>query len=630
MGLRAKSPALEAAVSRIREFVLLSQKGTYLPRIVPKEFPHRPDAETLERKDKISRFQNTADYQRVAPSQYTEFLKVLYPMRNRMGRLEPGTYSKTKINHALLYKHYCFLPEPGVMHMDPDDFEVFMASLISRRNFVKPGALSLSRANYCSPIEILVGYEKTVEARANHLGMCSKIVGDLTEAGLSVTPSERNQLMFMTFFKDKPEFMEMVQNALAKMDKSDAKYQHFDQLVNHRGTAMDMKIYMKLREQIGELKIGSLNILLQTGIRHGVQAMVAHLKTYLNRGDITPNRRTYQILVEENAMRGDVEGVVKAMEHIPPGTALDIRLLNSIISGLVQMGHPDLAESLIAPFMDVPELGLKSDEIFMKLLTSEDRAEYSRRMAYFDESEEKVPLKLHPTEETFLPLLKYYCTAKNTTFDHINKILFCMENTYGLPVTTRIFLLLFDSFVDSDYSIEDLRYITGKLISLHDAYYDVSDIRLRDKMERVQMPTELVSLLNDVMSTSPPQEIPSDKGTFTKLLDELVLRIYDAYISVIKDPRLVREIEHQRRVYVKSLGKARHLARLGPLSDGPTAHHLYKRDEFVYLKKAFVIDLLDNAEKEGKEWEKEGEEWEQGKLEKDTSYEMMRLIQKTN
>lgn len=586
-------PALGQAVSRIRSLIYASNEGKYLPRIVQNglrrpEFVKLSPQEFIARSVALQKHQEQQVHQESAQVPYVAFVRALYPVKNRLTRLETGSVFHTQINHNTLFKSYCELP--GVACIKHTDLEEFMSNMLYRRDFVKPAQLSLSSIDHLKPLAILRAYESGIELRKKHLSMCWKVFEDLKKAGIPLSLHEQNNLIFMNFYVDRKDIRDKVEIALDSIHKNHPDYQHFHALVKEQTTKFNMHTYKQLREQFEELLIDSFNILLFTALRHELLVAVEDLQSLISLLKIIPNGKTFRILLDHHGMHGDVEGFVSVLEQIS-AIDIDIKLVNSIVNGVVGLGHPEMAEMIIQSLMDREADELESNELFLKLLTFQDQLEYARRMLAYESMEQKELMKLHATEDTILPLLRFYCSNGNSTsFETINRLLFYMETVFALPITTRVFSFIFETFTTSNYALEDLIQVTGKLLSLHDSYYAMSDdIRLKDKVGRIEMPKNLVDMITDVMIPA-PSDVPSNQGTFIKLLDTLVRLIYDAFIARVEDVELKEKIFQQKETLFERL---QDIEQSSPNGEGPSPRNLYLRDELVYIKKGFIIELLD-------------------------------------
>ncbi|PVH20943.1 hypothetical protein CXQ85_004459 [Candidozyma haemuli] len=535
------------------------------------------------------------------PSQYVAFLQTLYPYKQSLARLEAPESPRALVNHSALYRQYMELPSPGVGHMEPEDFECFMREILKRRDFVKPSFVASSGSGYYSPSSILRGYKEQMEQREAHVKMCWKVIGDLKEAGIPISVEEQNQLIYLGFFRDRKDVLDEVEAAQRKKSYLDTAIG--ESAGEKKGGDLSPKLftweaYKSLKESLPQpIPLSSINVLLLTAFRNENKQAVEDVKELLNldkkhSGKIDPDRETFQRLIYGYADYGDTDTALEysalLADQFPE--FLDVENLNCIVYALVKAGAPESAEKVVQAVVSVLDRPLEAEEGYIKRLTPEDKKLYALAV---EEAVQKGTHKIFPTEITFLPLLDYY-SSSGTDFSTIRSLLQVMEHKCHLPLSTRVFLKVFESFQHGTHTLEDAKDTIAMVIGLHDAYHEIStDLRLKDKLDRLHMHPEVESLLHQTI-TPDSGSLPLEQGAFLKLSDRLVSAIYDAVISVIRksEPESALKIGDHRAELFEALAVSKANASKASV-DGPSTAELYQRDELNYIKKGYLIDLMD-------------------------------------
>lgn len=585
---------IAGSVARIRKHICNCESGNYITRrVTPTNIPNAVSKEEARvRESKLRRFRDL-NPQTVDLATYTRFVRALYPLSDNLGRFSTAESSRSMVNHTELLDAYHSLPKPGVAYIKPQDFETFMALAIDRRNFVKPNGLAPSSQHYFLSEQIINAYTQAVAARKQQLSDFWRITDDLNVAEVPVSKSEHRQLLFMAFYKDKPEILEMVERALENLSKSlDIYEDYFKKLRNAQETPYLLETVNQVRKSLEkDMDTDTLNMLLFSAFRHKdektKEAIIDELEL------MEPSRDTFRILFEgysyENALRPfSLNLHLLSTTHME---MLDVKLLNTLIQSLVRLNLIEQAESLVETFDKSRFRPLTENEQFLKLLTIDDRQKYSQYWSAFEDLRENPAYSIYPTENTFFPLLSAYCSA-NTEFDKIAKILYQAEQIWGIPITSRTYKQIFHSFTKSDHSAEDLRFVTGKLITSHDSMYGATDLWLRNQMQLVELPGNVASVLLEFIESENNRFQP-ENACLVKLSDELVQAIYTAFLTVLRgQPESLERAGNSHAKFKKHLGKAREEYRRG-ITPKPSLADLGSRDEFTYIKKAFIIELLD-------------------------------------
>lgn len=585
---------ISESVARIRTHLCNCEPGNYISRrVTPTNISNAVSKEEAHiRASKLRKFRDL-NPQNVDPATYTRFVRALYPLSDNLGRFSTAENSRSMVNHTELLDAYHSLPKPGVAYIKPQDFETFMALAIDRRNFVKPNGLSPSSQHYFLSEQIINAYTQAVAIRKQQLSDFWRITDDLNAAEVPVSKSEQRQLLFMAFYKDKHEILKMVENALENLSKSLEFYEdHVKRLRQAQESPYSPETVKQVRKSLEkDMDTETLNMLLFSAFRHRDEktreAIIDELEL------LEPNRDTFRVLLEgyshENALRPfSLNLHLLSTTHME---LLDVKLLNTLILSLVRLNMVEQAESLVETFDKSKFSPLTENEQFLKLLTIDDRQRYAQFWSAYENMKEKPALSIYPTEDTFFPLLSAYCST-NTDFDKISKSLYQAEQIWGIPITSRSYKQIFHSFTKSDHSTEDLKFITGKLITSHDSMYGASDLWLRNQMQLVELPGNVASVLLGFLESENNQFQP-ENACFIKLSDELVQAIYTAFLTVLKgQPESLERAANSHAKFKKQLGKAREEYRRG-VTPKPSLADLGSRDEFTYIKKAFVIELLD-------------------------------------
>lgn len=588
--------AISASVGRIRSRILNSGPGNYISgRVTPIPKPVSvSDEEAHFRRAKLQKFRDSHP-QDVDAASYSQFVHALYPLSDNLGRFSGQEASPTSVNHANLFEAYSRLPSPGVAYIKPQDFECFMAQVIHRRDFVRPNSLSLTSSYYFLSEQIINAFSKAQAARKSHLAEFWKVAGDLNVAEVPVTKNEQRQLLFMTLYRDRPDVLEMVQHAFESMNKALEKYEFYaEKLRQAHETMYSAKRVAQFREALkDDLDIDTLNMFLFTAFRHNDAKTRDHVLGEIEHFE--PNRKTFQVVLEGFAYESNV-GQFASYLHLLSTSHLDlvdVRMLNTLVRCLARLDMVDAAESLVGAFSADLFRPLQKDEQFLKQMTISDRDTYARHWTAYEQLQHKPVLSVYPTEDTFFPLVAAYCRSEDVSFDKIVGLLFQAEQVWGIPLTTRTYKMVFHSLATASRTIDDLRFATGKLVASHDAMSASTDSWLSAQILNVEVPANAASVIHGILQSDTTTVAPKDQGCFVKLSDELVLAVYRAFVHVLHDqPELQGQAADAHAEFKKLLAAARSEYTQG-LRAAPSLSDLASRDEFTYIKKGFIIELLD-------------------------------------
>ena len=202
---------------------------------------------------------------------YNNFLKALYPHRNRgsLSLISPeedtsnfgsNAIKYELVNHNLVYRYYCELPHPAPSYMKPNHLDHFLSRFFYRRDFIKPNSFSSSYARSASVMYST--YNEMLEQRAEHVAMCTKILNDMKESELPLSIQEQNHFIFMSFFKDRADIIEKVENSVKQLAETEGQ----DSCPLPDDNKFDWNIYQLIKHQYTDeatkLNNGTYNTLL--------------------------------------------------------------------------------------------------------------------------------------------------------------------------------------------------------------------------------------------------------------------------------------------------------------------------------------------------------------------------------
>lgn len=425
--------------------------------------------------------------------------------------------------------------------MAPNHLEDFLKALLHHRNFRRFSGFSASKAQYYLPHQILQAHLRDLRARESHVEMCMRVMKDMKEANVPILSLERNQLMHMAYYRDRPDIMKVIQQAQKSVGEPESETAQFD-----------WKTFQNLLSP--SVDADTLNTLLFIAFRHEKHLVVDELRPHVEK---VGNRRTYGILIEHFGYFGQVDKLVSVLQAVAIKfeDKMDIYLLNLIIKGLVLNGEPALAHSLLSE-------STPAAAPFLQLQTREHREEYWQRVQEYDKGEYPT-CRIHYIHDTFVPLVPYI--AKQG-FNHLVSTMDDMDRL-GIPMPTRFFLEVFAS----DWTLEELHFFTSKLLSIHDATHQNEG--LKQRIAALNLPDEVSRVLQQ-NNTSP--------SSLLKLLDELMHAVYKAYLHSTVNHTEVAQREQQLYDTLKEI----------PKEKASLSQRLHVRNERTYIKRLHLVQLL--------------------------------------
>lgn len=587
-------PNLISAVDRIVEHILKNKNAKLISRIVsqndiPKTTNHVTNQEAAHRQKSLEEFQKLPLYQKTSAQSYNAFIQSLFPARNGLSQLKASQFMRKQVNHSTLYKRYTDLPSPGVGHLRSEDLEEFMAQMIQNRVFSKPNVLSSSTVLTYNDEYLIKQYRNGLNYRKEHLRKLWHITRDMEEAGIPLTDYERRQMVYLTFYRDRPDIVKRIQTCQAHLNGKESEFDLEDELPQFQWETYSNLLAL---DPLTYANIEFHNTLLFCALRH--KNWHAE-KSLLNRiGSENFSRNTYKILLDNHAMHGRIEPFSMHLDALSSRHLhlLDIQLLNLIIRSVSALGYPELSERLVLPFFEHDGESLEDSEKFLRLSTFSDRKKYSLYLRAYDQKYASNPIKFFATERTFLPLLEYYCVS-GADFSRISNLLFYLEVGWGVPFSSVMFGLIFRAFTSKKYDPADLQVITMKLIEQHDRYNDSSDSWVKERINQTSIPENATKTLLKIIGESALKHLVVEDGTMLKLSNGLMRLIFKAFYTTYKDDtEKIKKISAIETNLQNEITEATSLNSLR-MDDELQPADLNQRSELTYLKKTSILELLD-------------------------------------
>lgn len=581
-------------------------------------------------------------------SQYEDFIKALIPTDSKSLPLSSknpqilnivsNLMKNYSVNHNKLYLKYIELPQLPT-HIYPLLLRKF---LYHAHNFVRPNAMSISYLSLNPPPQKAISiFNDMLSYRQEYIRMVTHIMNDMRRFNLKLSLKDQNQLIYISYFKDAPEIVEKIETMYQYVQNQNTNSPNYHPSQLKKYPDFSFEVYTSLKSSIVP-DIDTYNIFLFHGIRHDNQEIIndvlnmidfnhnieksvtneeanttmpteevvqtsSPVNTHSNSVDspklLRPNSQLFKTLLDYYSSSSylqkskSYESLIKCIENILKSDIIfDVKLINKIIKSLVATNHILQAESLVTVFYIQEVDGLET--VMSKQLTPEDKFVYSRLLAMFRQIKsvtlDDANFEMIPTESTFIPLIKHY--TENQNIEKLKIILKVMKESYKLPITTRVYKSIFVGFTKDLGSLSDLIEILGDMLSNHDYTYAMSqDSRIKDFSSNLS--SSLQSFVENHLQTSETISIPTDRGSFIKFSDDLMYLIYDACISTVETDndirskeKLMLQIHDQKMNLEETLLMIRNDEKDKYFS---MKSNIYENDELIYLKKGFLIDLMD-------------------------------------
>ncbi|ODV76902.1 uncharacterized protein CANTADRAFT_27640 [Suhomyces tanzawaensis NRRL Y-17324] len=600
----------------------------------------------LHDKDIISRRATLFSTKLPRPSaSYNQFARQLYPL-SRAASLPLNVDHSRKtidyphnlrkyaaVNHARLYKAYLELPSPFAQ-MTASDFEAFLDKFLHHKsNFVRPNIISESGIAGRPARIVSNAFEAMVSKRADYVKMVSRILNDMRANEIPLTLREQNQLIFLSFYKDKPEILTAIDEAMVPLSIDEVLSFHDAKLSAY--AVFDWDVYLLIKLSFKFLPVDTYNILLFHAIRHDRPEIVADILKDLNLAHLsdptlertTPvfNSTTLRYLIDYFSAQKSPTALARSIDEVVNcNFPVDITLVNSIIKGLCNCNSPELAESLVNQlFIDGKASSTPEDEesVLYKLLTPEDRHVYNAMVRILENigpiTGESIPqYSLIPTEGSFRPIIRAICSPDSgQTYHKLLTLIDHMEHAHKLPITTRTVRSIMDKFTNdtsNQWTLQNLIEITSKIISVHDYTYNITRDTLvfsredRPHLFERELSPKLQNFVKLHWKETKPLKLPIDRGTFLKLSDDVTNKIYQAFFATLNRQirmehqpneierlnKLVQSVQIQKASLQQELENTRN-GKSGPHNLESARQDIYNNDELNYIKKGYLIDLID-------------------------------------
>lgn len=555
---------------------------------------------------------------RSSPSlDYNKFLFALYPSPSQEKFTLSAKYQHSDsnnkyhlINHDKLYENYCKLPYPAPLFIEHEDLENFLIKFLKRRDFKMPTVLSHTyNIEKSSPKTLYELMKKLMLMRHRHVSRCSKIFNDLKSSKLPISVNERNQFILLSFHKDSTSLLKRVDRAISKYP---AIYEKYQGLIRDFSPVFNWDTYTQILGSFGnEIEKSTQNTLLKVAIMHEQPKVISDIVER-----IEPNHEAYKLILRYSQQIDSTELFFQTLASFLNSTeVLNTGLLNRVFRGLIQFGYRNEVENLLMCLIS-PNDNSSELEIY-KRLNSEDDTSIDDSMEVYDNLVKVLKtspkqFKLSPDRTTFSSLLESYCSCDHyfnippVTFNQLDQLLHLMVEQSYLPLLTKDFKMIFERFcrnsiISNGWNIEALNSITGKLLNTHDAL--TNDSNIKHKLNKLEMTPQLSNFVDHYLTEyAPTNKIPRNRGSLIKLPNDLVFRIYDAYINTINispfdEPTksdLMVQLESHRSDLMNQLDKINSTNSWIPISDD------LKRSSYIaelnYVKKGYLIGLLDILE----------------------------------
>lgn len=463
---------------------------------------------------------------KTAPSgAYLRFLLQLYPVA------PPGVAAAAcRVNHDRLHDAYAALPRPAPLYMRPPHLEEFLREFLHRRDF-RYGHPVLSARGEPLAAELAAGYARAAEMRHRHVERCTAVAADVRRAALPLGDDERNQLIAMSFFRDKPLVALRVAAHAAPAPPPPPP--------------LTMARYRQLLASFDCPSVDTYNTLLEAAGRLQSHEVVAAIHAECT----APNRKTIGLLLAY-LPTADVPSLLRLLAARP--IVFDLRTCDAVMAALLRLGLDDTAHRFFAKlYLERPPAAGFGHSL-------EGVRAYRRALAQYDALGATQQFALAPSEATFHLLTQQAPQQRRVD-------LVALMARWELPVTTRIYKLLIGGARDLD----ELHRLTLALLSDHDrAYGDALEFRERARGWPVSE-----SLRRVLEAAAPPLPLPLSPPSHS---------------HVVKLTRDVMEVVFARYAHLANATEVARLHRELALRERGRA-----AAEVRFYRRAFLLELLD-------------------------------------
>lgn len=476
------------------------------------------------------------------------------------------------VNHRHLFSTYDKLSSPGIGILQDEDLEVFLASAFRFRNFVKPNVFLAVLFDIYPPEYVVLAYADCKRIRKEHVSSLWRLLRDMEQAKIPPSLAERRNLVFKTFFRDSPDLTNRVRELVYRGDHDTAETLWADL----EGPAFDWETYKDVLALFGKdaTDPSVLDTLLFTSMRHNNHDAVADLLQKYP--DHRLSRLAVRTLLERLALTQDKASYAAHLQYlVEHPDLLEIRLLNVVIKGMVQLGMVSEAQALTT------ELNAHSaengDQPWLRQVGIQDKLLYERALDHA--SEHNLPHSLRPTSTTFLPFFKYWADASQP-FEEVEDLIGQVERA-GLSLSAQQYQQILRGFLGGHRTEADLHYVLSRM-----AASPAQDLWIKERIHQLALPDALVAHLDSILDagTSPNSSVPADADPL-RLLQNLLKLVFLAARRTFDERgvALTNEIE-------QALSSSKSLR-----SD------VWARGKTTYLRRTALLKMLDLAASQANE-----------------------------
>ncbi|EGW32332.1 uncharacterized protein SPAPADRAFT_66958 [Spathaspora passalidarum NRRL Y-27907] len=526
--------------------------------------------------------------------EYGKFIKELYP---RTKKSDPIFRDVTKefnvvnnsikyssiVFHERLFQAYMSLPSPRALFITSDDLnQLVQVFLYASRNFHR---LNTETNIKQKPTLAMRKYAKRkLDQRKAYSNMCSKILQDIVEAKLPLTPTERIKMVQLSLFKDR-------QN-IAKYYDQEVQHSHYEPLKYRK---FNYETYTQLRKSLPPGTNSNL-LLLDLALRNNEMEVVEEIwnsNEYVSGSGVIMLLNYFQTKLNKP---DTIDYLIKILHEINSMKSVKAAVIDEVISLLTKMGRINLAQDLVQAAY-YSKLDPKKSWVHY---SERDyyawcRSIYHRLMAITKDYE--VIAELHPSIKTFLSLAEYHCYTPSSSFSQVRDVLRLMDKTTDIPTSQVFYKLILKGFdIHSkikdrqDWTIDNLLQITSEIIgevntvNSHEAIMDLiksGDIESLQQLE----PNFHVAFKEEETKGEVKTSISAD---FLDIILDIYVVTLESYYRATEDDRYndaIMEIKRIKEQHTRKYSIAMHTT------------HEYSRiiyDE-TETKKAYLIEAINRV-----------------------------------